>query len=493
MSQQLTPLELAHLHEHCVHLPNDPKVKTAWGTYKPSIECLQLPSERNRSIFAEEILEKDLDVPKLTKLCLKIVAENYKQGPLLPPPLDTPEMLNMMCELIPVDLPLKNILHIDSQIYWKRIYLAKNPDKFLNNILQARPFIDWKPLGVTQKYIEKIENTDFEAWNFEQLDVLSGLVKDFVTDLKISKLKTIKKYSIEKGKYMDTFEITNYPSDMCHHGSLRVLGELKSLVSLSIEFSPHDMQRDFEPRFMEFSYTDALNLADGLKSLENLKILKLRNSKFDCRKFKAITEGIFHLPLEELEFYFCHLSDKCCLTIFKILQLLKDLKRLGLAGNYFKILTPKALAYGIQCYEGKLDYLDISRNPLTDEAITYLVRGIIGVEQVKHLNVSGIGVTSDGAAILSEFVKEHQYLEKLDLVAVPITEFGGGRLIKCLNDNMNVIHLDYRCCDLDINQEYQLEILVRRNRYISENPYLRKDQKDNWTMEDIENWVNRVK
>ncbi|KAL5278846.1 hypothetical protein ACFFRR_003464 [Megaselia abdita] len=493
MTYELSPYELSRLHEVCVRLPNDPKLKPAWGTYKPSQECLQLPSERKRSIFAEELLEKEPPVPKLVLLCLRVIAENYRRGPLLPPPLDTNDMINMLCDLLPIDLPLIDLFTIDNNIYWKRVFMGKTSDKFMSNIMGEQHNTDWKSLGITQKYRELIENTDYESWNFDRVDEISQRVKDYVTELNITKMKTIKKYSIDKGEFMDSFEITNYPPDICHHGNLKVLGELTNLVSLSLEFSPHEMQTDFEPRFMEFSYNDAVNLSNGLRSLENLKILKLRNSRFDSKKFKVLAEGFFALALEELEFYFCRLNDECSLTIFKILQCNKNLKKLTLAGNNFRIRVPKALAFGIQYFEGKLDYLDISRNPLKDEAITYLIRGVIGVEQINHLNVTGIGVTSEGAALISEFIKEHKYLQKVDMVAVPITEDGGDRLIKCLKDNVNVIHLDYRGCGLSINQEYQMEILLKRNRYILENPYLREEEKNNWTTEEIEAWVNRVK
>lgn len=493
MAFELSPHKLSAIHNCCVRLPNDNKLKPAWGAYKPSKECLTLPSERNREIFSEELLEKEPPVPKLVLLCLRVIAENYKRGPLLPPPLDTKDMLNMLCELLPIDLPLIDLFTIDNNIFWKRVFLGKNSDKFLSGILGEQPNMDWKSLGITQKYRELVENTDFEAWDFDRVEEISQMVKDYVTDLKITKLKTIKKYSIDKGEFMDSFEISNYPPDLCHHGNLKVLGELKNLVSLSLEFSPHEMQKDFEPRFMDFSYNDAVNLSNGLRELENLKILRLRNSRFDSKKFRVLVEGLERLALEELEFYFCRLNDECSLTVFKILQTNKELKRLVLAGNYFRIRVPKALAFGIQHFEGQLDYLDISRNPLKDEAITYLIRGIIGVHQVKHLNVTGIGVTSEGAALLCEFVKEHKYLQKMDMVAVPVTEDGGDRLIKCLKENVNVIHLDYRGCGLSIDQEFKMDILLKRNRYILENPYLRAEEKDNWTTEEIEAWVNRSK
>lgn len=493
MTYQLSPQELSLLHGCCVRLPNDTLLKPAWGTYKPSKECLQLPSEQNRQIFSEELLEKDPPVPKLVILCLKVIAENYKRGDLLPPPLNTNDLINMLCELLPIDLPLIDLFTIDNRIFWRRVFQGKNADKFLTSFMKEQHNTDYKSLGISQKYRELIENTDFEAWEFDRVEEISQMVKNYVTELKITKMKVIKKHSIDKGEFMDTFEIRNYPPNLCHHGSLKVLGELKNLVSLSLEFSPHEMQIDFEPRFMEFSYDDAVNLASGLRELENLKILKFRNSRFDSEKFKVITEGFKDLALEELEFYFCRLGDECSLTVFKILQTNKDLKRFNLSGNYFRIRVPKALAFGIQNFEGKLEYLDISRNPLKDEAITFLIRGIIGVQQVKHLNVTGIGVTSEGAALLSEFVKEHQYLEKMDMVAVPVSESGGDRLIKCLKDNVNVVHLDYRGCGLNMNQEYQMEVLLRRNRYILANPYLRAEEKDNWTTEEIEAWINRVK
>lgn len=493
MTYQLSQQELSRLHECCVRLPNDTKLKPAWGAYKPSKECLQLPSERNRQIFSEEILEKDPPVAKLVVLCLKVIAENYKRGPLLPPPLDTNDLINMLCELLPIDLPLVDLFKINNRVFWRRVFLGKSSDKFLTSMMKEDHNTNWKSLGITQKYRELIENTDFEAWEFERVEEISHMVRNYVTELKITKMKVIKKYSIDKGEFMDSFEIINYPPNLCHHGSVKVLAELKNLVSLSLEFSPHEMQIGFEPRFMEFSYNDAFNLSSGLRELENLRILKFRNSRFDCKKFKVLAEGFMNLALEELEFYFCRLSDECSLTVFKILQTNKDLKKLGFSGNYFKIRAPKALAYGIQYFEGELEYLDISRNPLKDESITFLIRGIIGVQQVRHLNVTGIGVTSEGAALVSEFVKEHQYLHKMDMVAVPVTESGGDRLIKCLKENVNVIHLDYRGCGLTMNQEYQMEVLLRRNRYILEHPYLRKEEKDNWTTEQIEAWINRVK
>lgn len=432
-------------------------------------------------------------MPKLSLLCLRLIAENYRRGPLLPPLLATSDMINKLCELLPIDLPLIDLLQIDNRIFWKRVFMGKSSDKFLSNTMGEQHNTDWKSLGITQKYRELVENTDFESWSFDRIEEISQMVKVYITDLKINKMKTIKKYSIEKGDFMDSFEIANYPPDLCHHGSLKVIGELKNLVSLSLEFSPHEMQKDFEPRFMEFSYNDAVNLANGLRELEQLKILKLRNSRFDSKKFKVLAEGFMHLPLEELEFYFCRLNDECSLTVFKILQSNQQLKRLGLAGNYFKIRVAKALAFGIQYFEGNLDYLDISRNPLKDEAITYLIRGIIGVEQVKRLNVTGIGVTSEGAALLSEFIKEHKFLQRMDMVAVPVTENGAERLIKCLKENVNVIQLDYRGCGLSMNQEYQMDILLKRNRYILDNPYLREEEKDNWTTAKIEAWVSRVK
>ncbi|XP_055919677.1 uncharacterized protein LOC129951509 [Eupeodes corollae] len=491
-------------------IPKDEALQTAYWAYKPSDQTIALKSEQNRLIFAENF--NTTRVLPLNTLCLIFLAQNYQTHPINLPSKISAIQLRTFYDFIDENIPIEKCININDEYFWKRLYSAKCTDKMLIKKRGQQKDVSWKNLSITLKYIELIENTPYEVWITEEMEEITKNSSPYVTELIIKQLQAKRDSSFkkqtegsrssvsEKSSSTLTDEETkdsdsksnnireDFPLEDCHHVDLSILGSLCNLTSLNIAFAPPKLDRNYHDRFFNFSYVDIQNLARGISELKNLRVFKLRGSRMDSIKFSTILEALQTIFVEELEFFFCQLDDNCGEALYKYLLSTKTLNHLDLTGNYFKDKTIDYLSDGLKRSYSKLTHLFLSNNPIADESLCKLTKTLEAYAHLKILKLSGIKCDNLGASGIVRLVRQNTPLVQLDIIAI---RMNGDDLIAALNRNLKIQQIICQGCGLTLEEEFNVEILLKRNRFIKENPYIGDITK---TKEDDFNaFINRIK
>ncbi|XP_012160158.1 uncharacterized protein LOC101462004 isoform X4 [Ceratitis capitata] len=284
----------------------------------------------------------------------------------------------------------------------------------------------------------------------------------------------------------------HYPTRLCHHVSLRFLRFFENLVNFTIEFRGPDMQRDFHERHLKFSQADVEGLAYGVSFLQKLKIFRLRSSQMDARKLYTLAKALKSLVcIETIDFGYDHLDDDCGLGLLELFRQTNSIKSLELEHNLIGAHALHFLAIGISQFGGQLEYLGLGGNPLGDCGLHELSTKVVDTQHITNLSLSTSQITETAirCCIANEFLN-HPRLRSLDMRAVPISEQAAIEILQTLQSNTTILKFDVRDCRLDADLELDIEIILKRNKYISENPYLNDLSK---TMDEIDEFVKRIK
>lgn len=225
-----------------------------------------------------------------------------------------------------------------------------------------------------------------------------------------------------------------------------------------------------------------------------LRVFRLRNSRMDAEKLLSLVRGLKELKrLETVDFGFDNLEDDSASAFYELFENNCSIQSLELESNKMCEEVLRTLGEALQHYKGRLEYLGLARNPITDEALHALVSGILTTPQISSLSLRGVvGLSQNGlkCCIVNELLCDHFALRKLDLTAVPLGEELADEIIKALDLNQRILAFDCLGCDLDEEGEMDVALLVKRNRYIADNPYVGDQTK---TDEEIDAWLNRTK
>lgn len=185
-----TPIYSNHLNTFAI--PNDSGLKRVYDVYKPSPQTLRLQSEQGRSIYPEVFIENS-NLGTLVDLCVRALARTY--GPQPTPIIAySPLLLQVHYDSLNVDLPLAECYIITEERFWKRVVLTKHRDK----TLASQRNVNWKNLGISLKYAELVEECQVEYWPEDEMKELALKVKEFVTEMHIKRLQSLKDRSFEK-------------------------------------------------------------------------------------------------------------------------------------------------------------------------------------------------------------------------------------------------------------------------------------------------------
>ncbi|ALC40297.1 CG18171 [Drosophila busckii] len=283
-----------------------------------------------------------------------------------------------------------------------------------------------------------------------------------------------------KEKLLRRLKRYDYPAKHCHHIDLSFVRYFDRMISLTLEFLGPDMERDYHKRHMNFSYDDMQRLARGLQTLKQLKVFRLRNSRMDSIKLLILARALKQLDeLEMLDFGYDQLQDDCAVGLEMLLDRKQMIKALELEYNKLGQDSLVAIGTALKQHENDnpdgspLEYLGLAHNPLNDLGIQVLVHNIVGTKHVQELNISGTECSPGTVAHeLSNLLRRHAPLRRLDMVAIPLCPSTGRQLICGLEVNHKILHFDCRGCDLDLEQEFEADIIVRRNNYELQHSYL---------------------
>ncbi|KAH8377711.1 hypothetical protein KR093_006756 [Drosophila rubida] len=279
-------------------------------------------------------------------------------------------------------------------------------------------------------------------------------------------------------KVLDRIKRYDYPAKHCHHIDLSFVRYFDMLQTLIIEFRGPTLDRGYHKRHMNFSYDDIVHLGRGLRTLQQLKVFRLRNSRMDHMKLLIIVESLNKLDtLEVVDFGYDQLDDQCYVALEMLLDRFTQLKELELEYNKLEGNVIEAIGYGLKCYSKAdgppMQYLGLAHNPLGHTGITALLSAILGTEHIARLNISGI--MADPVVLthdISLLLRNHKPLLHLDMVAIKLNAICGRNIIRALETNRKILHFDCRGCDFSLEQEYEADVLERRNNYIARYPYV---------------------
>lgn len=168
--------------------PADPILRTVHEAYKPSPGTTRLISERSRKIFPEAIIEndrlgplKDLSVRALAKLGARYIAPSVKGNST---------KLRIHYDSLDVNFPLKDCYFVEDVRFWRRVVLAKCDDVILK--FKKLEDYDWRGRGISVKYVELVEACPAAYWPEQEMVKLALLVRQFVTNIHISRLQSQK-------------------------------------------------------------------------------------------------------------------------------------------------------------------------------------------------------------------------------------------------------------------------------------------------------------
>ncbi|XP_017082109.2 uncharacterized protein LOC108115263 [Drosophila eugracilis] len=264
----------------------------------------------------------------------------------------------------------------------------------------------------------------------------------------------------------------DYPDSHCHHIDLGFVRYFGNMVSFTLEFLGPPEGKDFQSRYMRFSEGDMVRLSRGLRCLPNLRTFKLRNGRLNVKKFRILARALQALDsLEEVDFGYDQMTDDCSEGLAYLLKRPKMYRIIQL--EYNRLGSNSALVLGkalTETQEGVLEYLGLAHNPLNEVAIKSLVTSIMGTPHVMALNISGCDLTSSVIVRdIGNLLRSHTPLMSLEMAAMNIGTNQGNHILRALEKNTRVLFADLRECDLTFDQEFEVDMIVRRNNYIHEN------------------------
>ncbi|XP_017080012.2 uncharacterized protein LOC108113811 [Drosophila eugracilis] len=176
-------------------VPNEPALLAVYELYRSPLTANQhLLSERNRETFAELLNGPD-QVPTLADLCVRQLA---KRGNAHVPAAvrEDPLKMRIFYDSLDVELPLRECYSVEDVSYWRRVVLAKCSETCL--VLKGLNDYDWRPKGLSLKYVELVEACPAALWPEQEMSELAELIYEHVRSIDIRHLQSLTEYSFRK-------------------------------------------------------------------------------------------------------------------------------------------------------------------------------------------------------------------------------------------------------------------------------------------------------
>lgn len=285
---------------------------------------------------------------------------------------------------------------------------------------------------------------------------------------------------IYKQQQLSRIKKYNYPAEHCHHIDLSFVRYFDLLTSLTFEFLGPYEQRKYLQRHLNFSYTDMTRLGKGLRTLSHLQIFRLRNSRMDSVKLIILCRALRDLDsLEVVDLGGNRLGDDSSIGLGILLKRRVMLRSLELENNELENFALEALGCALGRYksvdsDSSLRYLGLNYNPVSDIGLETLFEEIIGTQHVQELSINGLHNVSGIKLVeqVSTLLRNHAPLRRLRMTANQVPDNVGKNLIRSLEQNHKVVEFDCRGCDLSEKEEYEAEVIVRRNEYQEKNTFI---------------------
>lgn len=259
---------------------------------------------------------------------------------------------------------------------------------------------DWKKIGIELKleeFIENLEQNDFDSTaTTEILDQFADKLQATVENLSIKKMKPRK--SFDKNPLNAKSRVVNFSSDECFHGSLEFLGSFTHLKSLSIVFDPGFFHQNYQKRFFQVATIDIENIGKALISLRELESFAIRRSDLsEPMKIRFLIKPMELMrDLVNLDLSYCKISSsKAGEDFANLLKANRAIKHLELKGNSLDISFCNEFANGIKAFDGNLNFLGLSMNPIRGNGLGIILNRINDKQNVSQLEFSNCSLNSN--------------------------------------------------------------------------------------------------
>ncbi|XP_052873755.1 uncharacterized protein LOC128279073 [Anopheles cruzii] len=461
---------LAAAQQQVPHLraPSDRTLWNAHKTWAPSRQTLHLASEAERTLFGElvtlvgyrkcrsfeatsPLLTSGVQdrVPKaLSAIVVEYLALHFDGGP---------EPTQLTCcqrrtfgSLLDTDLHLLKLIELKEVTFWKRVVwcFSRQLLTYYEHSVEASDD-NWKCLGIELKLAQLIEQQDPRYWHVEKLEETIVKAAPFVRHLDLEQLTPLP--AVEPLENYETYKFHDPPDGLCHHGSLSVLDHLLNLTTLSLVFGVKNWTKPYRDSYSKCSLADVEQLGMALQGLVELKNFSLSNSRLDAEKLTLLVRAVTHLRLETLRLSHCQLGEGCGGVLGRFLSRCRfgpTLRSLDLSGNRLDARELDQLGPGLGVYQGTVDRLDLSYNPVGQSGVLLLGGAIKGTRQLSELNFTGCPMGTEGAFRIIQLLGFHAPLRKLTMNCVPICSAGQAKLLQVLGENRNIEDLQCRGCNL---------------------------------------------
>ncbi|XP_053665817.1 uncharacterized protein LOC128714960 [Anopheles marshallii] len=455
----------------------------SFRTYKPSRQTQLLASEAQRELYVELMSFTggktcrpfdamlhviDDNVPNLPKRLSMIVLEfmvNRFDGGLEPGALTCCQVREFGSRLS-TELPLLKVIDLESETYWRRVvWCYANDSLSYHEHDLSTPGRFWKQYGIELKLARMIEQQDPQYWELEGLEETVKNAAPFVNNLCIEQLRPYP--TLEPLEDYEAYTIRNAPDELCNHGSLAILGHLVNLVSLSLVAGVKNWIKPYQNRYSNCSLADIENLGQGLQKLENLKMLSLSHTRLNAQKLKILLESLTPLKLETIRLTHCQLATGCGGILGRFLSHFQPtLTHLDLSNNRLDAPELDQLSPGLSVYQGVIDRLDLSYNPIGEAGVLILGGAIKGRAQLSELNFTGCQMGVEGSFRVIQLLGFHATLRKVSLNCVPISPVGGEKLLQILVENIHIEDVQVRDCGLSDEVRAKIRKSLSKNAAI---------------------------
>ncbi|XP_053674460.1 dynein regulatory complex subunit 5-like [Anopheles nili] len=458
-----------------------PLQRDVWNalcTWNPSWQTQRLASETTRNLFVELVsfsggekcrpfeIARETGVSggvpkKLGTIVLEFLVRSFDGGP--EPAQLTCCQVREFGSYLSTELPLLKIIDLKSETYWRRVVRCYSSDclsYYEHDYLTPNRF--WKQHGVEVKLGLMIEQQDPRYWEVENLEETIKRCAPFVENLCVEQMLPHPK--VEPMEDYEAYSYRNAPEDLCHHGSLAVLGHLSNLTSLSLVFGVKHWTKPYQDRYSNCSQEDIENLGLGLRKLEKLKKFNLSRSRLNPQKLKALLDHLTPLRLDTIRLQRCQLGRGCGGILGRFLSRFgPTLKHLNLSDNRLDALELDRLCPGLSVYQGTVDSLDLSYNPVGEPGVLVLGGAIKGGPQLSELNFTGCQMGVEGSFRVIQLLSFHAPLRKVSLNCVPISPEGGDKLVQVLRENTHIEDVQVGECGLPEEVLSRVKRILRKN------------------------------
>jgi hypothetical protein len=389
-------------------------------------------------------------IPTLVDLCARTIAFHFEEHPTFSNLSES--LISRVVPYISPELSAAITAPVvNDDEYWKRCALKKYPVGELHS--HDAPNVSYKQI-------------------FLEREVETLLERDRPTDpnLVLLQLRKMAAYAAPHVSRLTARQLRS-------HLNLKELMKLfPRLSQLSISYGVRTEGMGFDMSMMGMRQTDALFLADVLKTCPQLQELSLSECMIDDMLLRGIISGLVrNNTLRQLDLSHNRISDNGAQALATLLANNKSIQHLSVANNQLTGLAGQLFAQALRQNSALLS-LDLRLNRLGEEGGTALFDGLVGNATLQTLRVSSnnLGHETVLAAQLA-ISQAHSAISSIDFSDNPLGHESSVAVREMVLNNSKIKHFDVRLTHVGLDLQQEIEEVLRKRTFTSK--YVHKGAK----------------